>query len=156
LAELASGYRHRQGRLVRVLRPWPWTPWGPAGALRSNARDLLHYTAAYLGAEQAGDVAVPLELSRAMALARAPADVKLVDGSGSQAYAWVVRNADNPARSMVYKNGGTAGYSSCIALWPAGKTGVVLLMNSSKTHACKKGLALLRILAGPPQKRPGR
>ncbi len=147
-AEMATGYRYEQGRYVAVREPWPWVPWGPAGALRSDAEDLLHYTAAYLGAGKAGDVPVPAELTKAMALAREPTEVQITETPANrQAYAWVIVHAANEANVIVLKDGGTAGFSSCVAMMPERGTGVVVLINSTRTLACKKARAVLHAMA---------
>lgn len=150
--ETATGYRYEHGRYVEVRRPWPWVPWGPAGALRSDAEDLVHYAAAYLGAVEVGGVRVPSDLSQAMALAITPTEVTLPGGNSAnrQAYAWVVHGASNPANAFVVKDGGTAGFSSCIAMMPARKAGAVILVNSARAAACGKARRLLRVATAPP------
>jgi CubicO group peptidase (beta-lactamase class C family) len=116
--------------------------------LRSDAEDLLHYTAAYLGAGKAGDVPVPAELTKAMAFAREPTEVQITEAPANrQGYAWVVVHAGNEANVVVLKDGGTAGFSSCVAMMPARASGVVVLVNSTRTLACKKARAVLHAMA---------
>lgn len=148
--KLATGYRFDHGRYVAVREPWPWVPWGPAGALRSDTRDLLRYVAAYLGAGSVDGIAVPRELTEAMAIARTPTEVQLTKHPAEhQAFAWVVVAPLKPPSTTVLKDGGTAGFSACVALMPGRNAGLVLLANSSRTVACGKARTALRRASKP-------
>ncbi|MGH8274299.1 MAG: serine hydrolase [Gammaproteobacteria bacterium] len=157
-SEMAKGYRFAHGRRIVVREPWPWVPWvpwGPAGALRSNVQDLVRYVAAYVGALEVGGAAVPRELTRAMAVARTPAGAHWNKRSKIlQAYAWVQLPAGDPSRAVVFKNGATAGFSSCIAMMPGFGTGAVILSNTANTRPCSKAIRILRspILQNAPRR----
>lgn len=144
-SELATGYDYRHGRYVPVDEPWPWLPSGAADALRSDTEDLVHYLAAYVGASDASGVRVPRALAQAMERARNPVGVPPGGRSGRrQAYAWVVVDASQPRRSIVYTGGDTAGFSACLALAPAAGAGVVLLVNAGRARPCVRARKLLQ------------
>ncbi|MGH8225574.1 MAG: serine hydrolase [Gammaproteobacteria bacterium] len=134
---MAKGYRVSNGRYLEEESPWPWVPWGPAGSLRSNARDMLRYIGAYLGSGNSTGRADPSRLARAMQLARHLTDVPLnqiptpfaENTAKRQAYAWIVM-PNRPGHDLrFWKDGETGNFSSCVAGVPAKNVGVVVIVN---------------------------
>ena len=97
---------------------WDLPTLAGTGALRSTANDLLRFLAANLGYMK-----TPLAQAMADALSvRHPAAA-----GGEVAYGWHVQTKDG--RSIIWQNGGTAGYASYLAYDPEARTGVVVLTN---------------------------
>lgn len=112
---------------------WHFQALAGAGALRSTARDMLTFLEANLHPER-GD------LQRAMAFAhreRAPA------GGPTQTIGlnWIRTVAGDD--TLVWHNGGTAGYRSFAGMIPSKGTGVVVLTNTGGTGADDIGIHLL-------------
>ena len=120
-----------------------------AGALRSNANDMLTFLAAAMGTAPS-----PLADSFAALLkVRVPAGIPGMQG----ALGWQVSNRGNG--EIVWKDGGTYGYAAFIGYDPKRRVGVVLLSNSftmsgTVTGVSDIGLHLLDPLFplnGPPE-----
>lgn len=133
---MATGYRVVNGHYIKETTPWPWVPWGPAGALRSTAGDMVRYIGAYLGNAEVEGRTVPARLLHAMQLARWPTWVSF--GSNfppthvdfrRQAYAWIVMLPSPGHDLRFWKDGETDHFSSCIAGVPAKNVGVVVIAN---------------------------
>ncbi|MFZ1988253.1 MAG: serine hydrolase [Alphaproteobacteria bacterium] len=97
-----------------------------AGALRSNAEDMLKFMAANIHPPKD-------DLGRAMALAQAPR--RVVDGGIPQAkneigLIWMTVTGKGGGK-IVWHNGETGGYHSFIGFDPKTKKGVVVLANSA-------------------------
>lgn len=145
--ELATGYRFGHGRYLTARAMGTAQGWGVATALLSNAQDLVQYVGAYLGAREVSGVRVPPELSLAMLHARTPTVVDIAgDFAQRRAYAWTVENALHPSRTIVFKQGDTAGYSACLTMLPARHFGTVVLANTARANACVKARTALRRL----------
>jgi D-alanyl-D-alanine-carboxypeptidase/D-alanyl-D-alanine-endopeptidase len=102
---------------------WDIPTFAGAGALRSDARDMLTFVAAHLGYVES-----PL----------APAMAVMVKtrrlGGGPQtdiALAWIV--AKREGREIFWHNGGTGGYRCFMGYDPKSRVGVVVLSNMSTT-----------------------
>ena len=110
-----------------------------AGALRSNAEDMLKFVAANVGPAQS-----PLE--RAMREThRRRKDINATRGIG---LAWNVRTVGG--RTLIGHGGGTAGYRTFVAFDPDTKVGVVVLGNSGNFELADNiAIALIH----PPPKR---
>jgi CubicO group peptidase (beta-lactamase class C family) len=114
-SRLAAG--HNEAR--QAAANWDLPTFAGAGALRSDARDLLTFIAANLGY-------VESPLAPAMA---AMTKVRRA-GAGPQtdiALAWMVAKQDG--REIFWHNGGTGGYRSFMGYDPKSRVGVVVLSN---------------------------
>jgi len=131
-ARLAQGH---DGDLVPAPH-WTFDALAGAGALRSTARDLLHYAAAEAGAEAS-------PLASAMALSQVPRFD--IDGQTQTGLAWVIAD-----RRFVWHSGGTGGFESFAGFDPATHTAVVVLSSASTSFqpATQLGLAFLSMMAG--------
>ncbi len=130
----------------RVVPNWDLDALAGAGAIRSTAVDMLKFLSANVHTE-AGP------LGRAMAFAhreRAPAGAP----TASIGLNWISLHAGSD--TIVWHNGGTAGYRTFAGFVPSRRTGVVVLTNSGGQGADDIGLHLLRpeiSLAPPPAPR---
>ena len=125
--------------------PWPIYAWAPAGALRSTARDMARFAAASLGEASLDGVPIPADLRAGIALAERP-QYRMPNGVLFQALAWVVRpfraEEDNPLR-IIFKDGGTDGFSAWIGVNPGKRFGVVILMNTSRQRPGDHGMQII-------------
>ena len=129
-SRLAVG--HNEARLPAAN--WDLPAFAGAGALRSDARDMLTFIAANLGYVES-----PLgPAMAAMTKVRRP-------GNGPQsdiALGWI--GAKREGRVIYWHNGGTGGYRSFFGYDPKSRVGVVLLSNmSTRTGVDDIGLHLL-------------
>jgi CubicO group peptidase (beta-lactamase class C family) len=129
-SRLAAG--HNEAREPAVN--WDIPTFAGAGALRSDARDMLTFIAAHLGYVES-----PLAPAMAaMVKARRP-------GGGPQtdiALAWIV--AKREGREIFWHNGGTGGYRCFMGFDPKSRVGVVVLSNmSTNTGVDDIGMHLL-------------
>ena len=113
---MAKGH-DRQGN---VVSPWDIPTLSGAGALRSNARDMLKFLAANIGEPR-------IELERAMRTTHLPRE-KIFDQM-STGLNWLIRAVGNS--TIVWQNGATAGFYSFVGFDPARKVGVIVLANSA-------------------------
>jgi serine-type D-Ala-D-Ala carboxypeptidase/endopeptidase len=116
-SHLAAG--HNEAR--QPAANWDIPTFAGAGALRSDARDMLTFIAAHLGYVES-----PLAPAMAaMTKVRRP-------GGGPQidvALAWIVAKRDG--REIFWHNGGTGGYRCFMGYDPKSRVGVVVLSNMS-------------------------
>jgi CubicO group peptidase (beta-lactamase class C family) len=154
-----TGERVREDARPRLARghrpngepapPWPIYAWAPAGALRSTARDLARFVAASLNEPSLDGVPIPAELRAGIALAQRPV-FRMPNGATFQALAWVVRPfqaiEDNPLR-IVFKDGGTDGFSAWVGVNPGKRAGAVLLINGSGRRPGEIGMKLIGHMA---------
>jgi CubicO group peptidase (beta-lactamase class C family) len=129
-SRLAPG--HNEAR--QPAANWDQPTFAGAGALRSDARDMLTFIAANLGYVES-----PLgPAMAAMTKVRRP-------GSGPQsdiALAWIA--AKREGRVIYWHNGGTGGYRAFMGFDPKSRVGVVALSNmSTRTGVDDIGLHLL-------------
>jgi len=116
-SRLAAG--HNEAR--EPAANWDLPTFAGAGALRSDARDMLTFIAAHLGYVQS-----PLAPAMAaMTKVRRPGGRPETD----VALAWMVGKKDG--REIFWHNGGTGGYRSFIGYDPKSRVGVVALCNMS-------------------------
>jgi CubicO group peptidase (beta-lactamase class C family) len=113
--------RMTTGHSVQLLpvQAWNWDVLAGAGALRSDAADMLEFLAAAIGHKPSG-LAPALA---AMVSVRHP-----VTGDMGQAIGW--NTVRRPAGEIFLKDGGTYGASTVIAFDPRRRTGVVVLSNA--------------------------
>lgn len=125
---------------------WPIFAWYAAGGLRSTARDMLRYGEANLGHTQVESNPVPAALTSAMLQAQAPIYPLPPPAKAHQAMAWVVTDAD-PAlhlESIVWKDGGTAGFSSGLVVHHGKDLAVFVAVNEAKQPAPGLGIDIAR------------
>ena len=148
-AQLAPG--HNPG-LARVAN-WDLPTLAGAGALRSNADDMLTFLAAALGLKSS-----PLDRAFASMLAtrRPTATPSLAIALG-----WHVLNDPRASGTeVIWHNGGTGGYRTWMGYDPTSRTGVVVLSNAGSQagpddigrHLLVPALPLLQ--STPPAARP--
>ena len=114
---LALGHNGRD----EVVPNWDLPTLAGAGALRSNAEDML----AFLDANVGAPVGSLEEAMRVSHEPRAPAGEGAMIGLN-----WITRTGGE--RSIVWHNGGTGGYRTFIGFDPEREVGVVVLTNSSE------------------------
>ncbi len=115
-ARLAVGH----GPNLNPVPNWDLDALAGAGALRSDANDLLTFLAANLGY-----VKTPLAAAMAAQISiRRPAEAGM-----DIAYNWFVQTKNGKA--IIWHNGGTGGYRSYMGFDPDARTGVVVLANFS-------------------------
>lgn len=143
-AHLALG--HNPGG--KLTSNWDFIVTAGAGALRSNANDMLKFMAANLNPEKK-------PLGKAMALAqrsRAPVATNMTIGLN-----WHILAAGDD--TIAWHNGGTGGYRAFVGMIPGKKIGVVVLTNQAGEGADDIGFHLLRpalplaLKAAPPKQR---
>lgn len=137
-ARLALGYT-RAGQRARENMP-TWPAFNGAGALFSTISDMQRFLAWNMG-ELKGDLPDGLlaELHKSrFALPRPGAGVGL---------AWQIAPL-GAGSSVVWKNGGTLGYSSYIGFVPGARAGVVLLANSNRCPVTQAGYQILGAVTG--------
>ena len=133
------------------VKQCPWVPWGTAGRVMSNMRDMMNFTIANLGINTVNGQNVPSYLIDGMQQAISPQAI--LRGSAKQGFAWVVDNLGG--KSMAFKNGGLPGASAFIILCPELKYGAVVMANTSGfvrgkegnqvTHALSRALTKIMI-----------
>lgn len=99
---------------------WNFKVISGAGAIKSSAKDLLHYLKAQMGYEQS-------PLSKAMRFTQEVQ--KEVDKSTTVALGWHL--TEKNGRKITWHNGGTGGSSSFMGFDPLNQKGVVILSNST-------------------------
>ena len=120
--------------------------WYAAGGLRSTARDMLRYGEANLGHSDVEGKPVPPALTSAMQKAQTPIYPLPAPAKAHQAMAWVVTDAD-PATGMasiVWKDGGTAGFSSGVVLHHGKDIAVFVAINEASQPAPGLGINIAR------------
>ena len=116
-----------------VVSNWDLDVLEGAGALRSTANDMLRFARANLDASTAG---LP-RLMRQMHAVRAPTSRPEL----SMALGWLIRHVDG--RSVIWHNGGTAGYRTWLGFDAQRRKAAVVLTNSAH-GADDLGYELLR------------
>jgi serine-type D-Ala-D-Ala carboxypeptidase/endopeptidase len=137
-ARLAIGY-NRAGQPARENMP-TWPAFNGAGGLFSTVSDMQRILAWNMG-ETKGDLPDSLldDLHKSrFALPRAGAGVGL---------AWQIVPLGG-GLSVVWKNGGTLGYSSYIGFVPQTRSGIVVLSNTKGCPATRAGYQILAALNG--------
>ena len=153
----------RQTGKYKELAPFPWVPWGPAGALRSNANDMLKFLAANICAYHHGNPActgLPLDILDALPTAHEPntyipvgmlSDPMIYigkEGGAEQGWAWRYLPPPDPnpnnVTPIISKDGGHPGFSTYIGFNPDKKYGLVILMNTGHVLAKKAGLEIIK------------
>jgi serine-type D-Ala-D-Ala carboxypeptidase/endopeptidase len=106
---------------MRRVAHWDLAALAGAGALRSDADDMLTFLAANIGLTK-----TPLKSAMDATLA-----VKQVPNApdNEQALGWDVRHS--PYGDIIWHNGGTGGFRTMIAFNPAAKVGIVVLTNAA-------------------------
>lgn len=127
--------------------PWPIYAWYAAGGLRSTTQDMLSFGEANLGHSEVNGKPVSAELTAAMQLAQKPI-YKMPQGFNEQAMAWVVNMGDgNPnLKPVIVKDGGTAGFSTAIAVNHSKDLAVFVAINESGAQAAGKAIEISRHL----------
>lgn len=144
-AEYAHGY-HVENAAYQCGNPFPFVPWAPAGALRSNAIDMVSYLKANLNIAASGASDV-VNLLAGMQIAHqgnnylpAPGgDVNPNIGSqspllGSQGYAWVCDPSSSDTKAICGKIGGHRNFRSFVGFSNAKRYGIVLLFNTGEAQ----------------------
>jgi CubicO group peptidase (beta-lactamase class C family) len=160
----AQGYKELADGSYEPLDGFPWVPWGPAGALRSNAKDMLKFLAANICAYHQGNPACtgfPQDILDALPTAHGPntyipvgtlSDPMIYIGKegslAEQGWAWRYLAPPDPnpnnVTPIISKDGGHPGFSTYIGFNPHKKYGLVILMNTGKVAAKKAGLEILK------------
>jgi CubicO group peptidase (beta-lactamase class C family) len=167
---LATGYKFIPGKkgapdTYDPKPPYPWVPWGAAGALRSTANDMATFLKANICAHYISDKACaefPESILNGLAAAHNPNDYvpagKLTDpviqlgvcgSQKEQAWAWiyVAPPADNPGvHPIVFKGGDhpSSGFGAFIGISPYKKYGVVILTNTQPLGIDPIGLNMIQ------------
>ena len=138
-AKLAIGHANRA-----PAANWDLPTFAGAGALRSDARDMLTFIAAHLGYVES-----PLTPAMAaMTKVRRPAQ-----GDAEIALAWIVPKVEG--HEIYWHNGGTGGYRSFIGWDAKTRVGVVVLSNMSTNAGVDDiGMHLLNPAAPLAQLKP--
>ena len=162
-SDWAQGYKEDSDGSYESLAAFPWVPWGPAGALRSNAYDMLKFLEANICAYHHGNPActgVPLDILDALPVAHEPntyipvgflSDPKIYigkEGGAEQGWAWRYLPPPDPnpnnVTPIISKDGGHPGFSTYIGFNPHKKYGLVILMNTGHVLAKKAGLEIIQ------------
>ena len=163
---IATGYQvcKKCANGFKATTPFPWVPWGAAGALRSTEADMQTFLKANICAHHDSDKACadfPLDILVALSLAHfqnlySPAgslndDTIYVGGCGSQTHqgwAWAILEPPVPnpnnATPIIYKNGGHPGFSTFIGFNPDTSYGVVILVNTGHIGLINAGLNMIQ------------
>ena len=165
---LATGYKFIPGKkgnpdTYQPEKPYPWVPWGAAGALRSTANDMATFLKANICAHYILDRACaefPQDILIGLATAHEPNAYQpsgnLTDpiiqlgACGSQkeqAWAWiyVAPPADDPSQHpIIYKGGDHPGFAAFIGISPDKKYGVVILTNTHGLHIDPVGVSMIK------------
>ena len=116
---------------------WDLDALAGAGALRSDANDLLRYLQAHLNPPEKLKAAMEIDHQERHKIGAAGA-------AGSIALAWLIK----PDGKTYSHDGGTAGYSTFVTFNTERKTAVVVLINSAGTLMDQLGDRVDHILAG--------
>jgi CubicO group peptidase (beta-lactamase class C family) len=119
-----------------AVKPWDLNVLAGAGGIRSDAFDMLTYSAANLAL-------VDTPLKKAIALSH-ERRVDSGSGDGAVALAWHIL----PDGKTIMHNGQTGGYHSIVALRPDLKLGVVVLASTAWQGVDLVGYGLLAMLQG--------
>jgi serine-type D-Ala-D-Ala carboxypeptidase/endopeptidase len=131
-ADYAEGYRFNAAQPVQQIH-WPWDAWPAAGTLRSTAPDMMRYLRLVMG------VSGPDNLLAAAKIAERAYTLTNKGGGQGLAFEFVplytASTPSPPPPPVVWKDGGTAGFSSWIGAMRkpdvAQPMGIVVLFNAS-------------------------
>ena len=138
-ARLARGH----SPILSPVKNWDMDALAGCGAIRSTVNDMLNYVAAYMGLKDS-------PLSGAMALARQ--ELKDTETPNLRiGLAWHIFKL--PDASIVWHNGGTAGYHSFVGFDEKKGLGIVVLSNSAN-DIDNMGLHFLNSLVPLPKMEP--
>jgi serine-type D-Ala-D-Ala carboxypeptidase/endopeptidase len=137
-ARLAIGYNRAGARARQNMPTWP--AFNGAGALFSTASDMQRFLAWNMGELKAD---LPNSLLAELHKTRFP----LPRARSGVGLAWQIAPLGG-ASSVVWKNGGTLGYSSYIGFVPGAHVGVVLLANSNHCPLTRTGQQILGAVTG--------
>ena len=131
---MVTGYSDETGKAVSY---WNLENFKAAGGLKSTVSDMLLYLKANIN-----------EINADYSLSHQPTDQQ---EDFERGLAWMIQPLDND--TVVWHNGGTAGFRSYCGFIPGKKAGVIVLSNSSAS-VDEAGLELLRdiIYSAVPQK----
>jgi CubicO group peptidase (beta-lactamase class C family) len=159
----ATGYKKKAKNAF--VAPFPWEPWGAAGALRSNIADMLTFLEANICAYHTTDPACagfPSDILSALVTAQTPnnytPDGNLSDSiiylngvCGSpvqQAWAWryLAPPSPNPdnVTPIISKDGGHPGFSTWIGFDPVKGYGLVILLNTHGLNMINAGQNMIQ------------
>jgi serine-type D-Ala-D-Ala carboxypeptidase/endopeptidase len=121
-----AGYRVYQklGPAALGLRSHPWTladHFAGAGGLRSSGRDMLKFLEANMRPDGS-----PLDTTLRSSHRELFRDERLGYGMN-----WLRRTRDG--RTLIWHNGGTGGYASCLGFTEDGNAGVAILSNTARS-----------------------
>ena len=159
----AKGYNSKNSQ--KHVQPFPWEPWGAAGALRSNTADMVNFLAANICAHHVSDPACtgfPKDVLTALATAHRPNEYtpsgSLADrtiyagacgGRNEQAYAWVYLVPPDPNPNhytpIIWKDGGHPGFSTFIGFSPDRSYGLVILLNTGGIGLINAGEKMIEL-----------
>lgn len=141
MSRLATGYRANG----QVAPRWPIFAWYPAGGLRSTVRDMMKFADANLGHATAGGASVPAPLTAAVKLAHQAVFTRS-NGIVGSAMAWTVASPgdERAHNTVIFKDGGTAGFNSLIMLDPASDLAIFLVANRPKIGINPLGYDIVR------------
>jgi len=124
LGELMAKGHNRQGEIVPY---WDLPTLAGAGAYRSNLDDLMRFLAANLRAPKSG---LEHSMRGARRVQRTVTDTTANRiGVSAMAIGWQIRSRGGS--TIVWKDGGTAGFQTFIGLDPERRIGVVVLSNTA-------------------------
>jgi serine-type D-Ala-D-Ala carboxypeptidase/endopeptidase len=137
-ARIAIGYDAEGARARENLSTWP--AFNGAGALFSTVNDLMRFLAWNQGEVKSDLDGLLAELHKPrFPLSRPGAAIGL---------AWHILPLGKSGSTIVWKNGGTRGYSSYIGFVPGAKSGIVVLANAVNCPAGAVGAQILATLNG--------
>jgi len=157
---LATGYKIKNGK-PKEVPPFPWEPWGAAGALRSDTADMLKFLKANICAYHASDpdcAGISADIETALLIAQLPNDYypqgalpdptiylnDLCPSSTVQAWAWRIFTPPNGGNPIISKDGGHPGFSTWIGFSPDKKYGLVILLNTHGLNMINAGQNMIQ------------
>jgi CubicO group peptidase (beta-lactamase class C family) len=157
---LATGYKIKNGKKEEEP-PFPWQPWGAAGALRSDINDMLKFLKANICAYQTLDSecgGISPDIEAALTTAQLPNDYTpkgvlpdptiylnaLCPSPTEQAWAWRYFTPPNGGHPIISKDGGHPGFSTWIGFSPDKKYGLVILLNTGGLNLINAGENMIR------------
>jgi serine-type D-Ala-D-Ala carboxypeptidase/endopeptidase len=137
-ARMAIGYNAAGARARENLSTWP--AFNGAGALFSTVNDLMRFLAWNEGE-------VKSDLNNLLADLHKPR-FPLPRPGAAMGLAWHILPMGTSGSSIVWKTGGTRGYSSYIGFVPGAKSGIVVLANTPNCPVAGVGAQILATLNG--------
>ncbi len=144
--DVSRGYNYAKGAYTLVPR-YDMSWGGAAGALASNASDLVKWDGAFFS----GKVITPANVTVAttpphgitMGMSSKSTQGKIARGYG---FGWVIGNDEG--REIIWHNGGTIGARSMNATFPADGLEIVILSNATTADPESVALKIARLLYG--------